>query len=76
MSVLTEQKIPELKIPVDYRVIRLDEAAAIAGFSEATLRRRIDSGTGPRVIRLSARRVGIRLSDLKAWLEANASPAA
>jgi predicted DNA-binding transcriptional regulator AlpA len=40
------------------------------GFSESTGRRLIDSGEGPAVVRLSARRIGIRRKDNRAWLAA------
>ena len=30
------------------------------------------AGEGPRFIRLSARRIGYRLSDLRAWIESRA----
>jgi predicted DNA-binding transcriptional regulator AlpA len=61
----------ELIIPVDDRVISYPEAAKSAGISECTLRRRINAGTGPRTVRLSARRVGIRVRDFRTWLESN-----
>jgi predicted DNA-binding transcriptional regulator AlpA len=67
--------MPELIIPPDDRVLTFDEAADVSNFSVATLRRRIADGAGPRVVRLSTRRVGIRLRDLRAWLDANTSPA-
>jgi len=62
-------------IPVDDRIVSLNEAAEAAGVSICTLRRRIDAGAGPHVIRLSERRVGIRVRDLKSWLDARTSPA-
>jgi predicted DNA-binding transcriptional regulator AlpA len=64
----------EFAIPADDHVITKREAAKISGISECTLDRRIKAGDGPRVVRLSARRVGIRVRDLKVWIEANASP--
>jgi predicted DNA-binding transcriptional regulator AlpA len=51
------------------RVRSFREAAAAAGISLATLRRRIADGTGPRVVRVSVRRVGIRDRDFAAWLD-------
>jgi prophage regulatory protein len=54
---------------VGNRVRSLSETAAAAGISLATLRRRIADGTGPRVVRLSTRRVGIRESDFGQWLD-------
>jgi predicted DNA-binding transcriptional regulator AlpA len=55
------------------RVRSLAETAAMLGISIATLRRLIAAGTGPKVIRLSPRRIGIRDSDRAAYLDANAS---
>lgn len=54
------------------RVVSLRTAAALAGISTVTLRRLIASGNGPRVLRLSERRLGIRVSDLRDWLESRA----
>lgn len=58
----------------DLAVLTLKEAARIAALSEPTLRRVIKAGTGPRVLRLSPRRVGVRVADLRAWLEAHGAP--
>lgn len=55
------------------RVRNLRETAAIIGLSLDTLRRLIRGGKGPRVTRLSARRIGIRDSHREAWLAAQAS---
>ena len=50
-------------------VIRsLPDAAAIIGVSLSTLRRLIEAHSELKVIRLSARRVGIRQSALEAYL--------
>lgn len=43
-------------------------AAAALGLSETTLRRLRAAGTGPRMLRLSDRRLGYRREDLEAWL--------
>ena len=50
------------------RVLDLQTWAAISGISHMTARRLIASGNGPRVTRLSPRRIGIRLSDHINWL--------
>ena len=42
---------------------------AINGISERTGRRILNDGSGPPVLRLSARRIGIRESDNAAWQE-------
>jgi predicted DNA-binding transcriptional regulator AlpA len=46
----------------------LKETAEIANLSVDTLRRLIASGRGPRVVRLSARKLGVRDSDRNTWL--------
>ena len=51
------------------RVLTLQEAAHSTGVSVATLRRLIDRGEGPSVAQLSIRRVGIRESQLMAWIQ-------
>jgi predicted DNA-binding transcriptional regulator AlpA len=56
-------------IPPDCTVLPLTAAAQAAGISLSTLRREIERGTGPKVIRISRRRLGIRVSELRQWLE-------
>jgi predicted DNA-binding transcriptional regulator AlpA len=58
---------PEL---APHRVVSRRQLAEITGLSEATHERLDARGEGPRAIRLSARRLGYRLSDVLAWLEA------
>jgi len=58
-----------IAIPFDERVLNEREASKFCGFSPATLRRRVDSGTGPKVLRLSSHRIGYRVRDLKVWLD-------
>jgi predicted DNA-binding transcriptional regulator AlpA len=50
----------------DLRVLTLREVADHLGMSLATLKRMND---GPRTIRLSTRRVGVRVVDLRQWQE-------
>ena len=52
----------------DMRVISLKDSAQIAGVSLATLRRRIDAGDGPAIVRMSPRRIGVRAGELRKWL--------
>jgi predicted DNA-binding transcriptional regulator AlpA len=52
------------------RVLSIPEAAAAAGVSVCTLRRRILDGSGPRITRMSVRRIGIRENHLNEWLDA------
>jgi predicted DNA-binding transcriptional regulator AlpA len=58
----------------DHVVTELD-AAKFCGISRDTLRRRFNAGNGPKRLRLSAHRIGYRLSDLRSWLEAQAEEA-
>jgi predicted DNA-binding transcriptional regulator AlpA len=53
----------------DERIIDLTTFSAMAGLSIATTRRLIKTGQGPRLVRLSARRVGVRIGDVRRWLE-------
>lgn len=55
------------------RVLSLADAAEIAGISTVTLRRLIARGEGPRTVRPSPRRIGVRARDLAAWLEGRLS---
>jgi len=70
---MLEHSSPSI-VPADDRVVSLPETARAAGISIATLRRRIADGSGPRLVRVSERRVGVRIRDLKAWLDARTSP--
>jgi predicted DNA-binding transcriptional regulator AlpA len=58
------------------RILPLPLMAELASISIATLRRLIDSKQGPRLTRLSARRIGIRVSHAREWLEARAQRSA
>lgn len=49
------------------RVLTLAQWYTLNGFSRATAQRLIARGEGPRLIKLSSRRIGIRLSDHRAW---------
>ncbi len=52
------------------RVLSAPDAAQFCNFSLPHWRRLTRDGTGPKPIKLSARRVGWQLGDLIAWLEA------
>jgi predicted DNA-binding transcriptional regulator AlpA len=56
-------------IPPEDRVMTIPECAAAANVSLATMRRRIAAGEGPRIVRLSSRRIGVRVSDYRRWLD-------
>lgn len=51
------------------------EAAELVGIAPMTWTRMRARGQGPPVTRLSPRRIGYRLCDLLAWLEARREPA-
>ena len=53
---------------LDLRVMTLQEAADLSGISFATLKRM--GPDGPKTIRISTRRVGVRVIDLRLWQEA------
>jgi hypothetical protein len=52
------------------RVVSEAKAAEILGYSKDTLRREFHAGRAPARVRLSAKRIGYRLSMLYAFLEA------
>jgi excisionase family DNA binding protein len=54
---------------VNDRVVTMREAAEISGISTSTLKRQLKAGE-LKIVRLSPRRVGIRLSALHGWLDA------
>jgi predicted DNA-binding transcriptional regulator AlpA len=55
------------------RVLGRDEVIAFLGISKMTFDRLEAKGGGPRRVRLSSRRIGYRVSDIKAWLDARAA---
>ncbi|MDB5380902.1 MAG: hypothetical protein JWO26_534 [Rhodospirillales bacterium] len=56
----------------DRRVLTTPQASELLTISIPALERHRKARTGPRFIQLGKRRVGYRLDDLEAWLEANA----
>jgi hypothetical protein len=56
----------------DDRVVPFREWCAEKGICVATGRRLIASGRGPKITRLSERRIGIRVRDDREWLERSA----
>ena len=50
-------------------VLKQEEAAKLLGFSPRTLARLVAAKRGPEKIRLSAKRVGYRYSDILSWIE-------
>jgi predicted DNA-binding transcriptional regulator AlpA len=59
------------EFPSDDRILNEKAAAASCGVSASTLRRAVAAGKGPPVIRLSERRIGYRIRDLRLWLDTN-----
>jgi predicted DNA-binding transcriptional regulator AlpA len=53
----------------ELRVITLEETAKILGVSFATLLRMKARNEGPPTIKLSQRRIGVRIVDLREWQE-------
>lgn len=66
--------IPNTQLPTEAidRVISLTEAAHLAGLSADTLRR-CHARKEIKIVKLSPRRVGVRLSDLRAFIDARAA---
>ena len=54
----------------DYQVLRFPEWCALACISVRTGRRLIAAGTGPAVVRLSDKRMGVTVGAHRAWLAA------
>jgi predicted DNA-binding transcriptional regulator AlpA len=57
-------------ISPDDRIITQEQAAEVCDLHQATLKRLRAAGKGPPVIRLSEKRIGYRVRDLRAWLDA------
>jgi predicted DNA-binding transcriptional regulator AlpA len=65
---------PPLPTVEDQRVLTVIEAARLIGVSLATLKRIFADGGGPPIVQISKRRVGIRVSDLRRWLDSRVRP--
>lgn len=72
MTSIPRSQISPHDLLVEDRVINLNEAAVRLGCSVATLRRCSRRGE-LRILKLSPRRVGVRLSDLAAYLNSRAA---
>ncbi|HMU53174.1 MAG TPA: hypothetical protein PKA13_25605 [Geminicoccaceae bacterium] len=68
---------PPIELPAEIarqRVVDEKTAAEFVGLAPITLERMRKGGsTGPRHVRLSERRIGYRVCDLVAWLDARVS---
>jgi hypothetical protein len=54
----------------DQRVMTVAEFSDLNAISIATAKRLLRSGEGPRVLRLSTKRIGVRVIDNREWQEA------
>ena len=52
------------------RVVRREEVTRLTGLARATLHAKVADGTFPHPVRLGARSVGWRASDISDWLQA------
>ena len=52
------------------RIVRRDEVSKLTGLARATIYKKINDGSFPPPIRLGARAVGWRMSDIDTWLQA------
>jgi len=66
---MSKQNAP-LPTLLDAKVLRLREWAELAGVSMRTARRILASGTGPRLVQLSSKRVGVTVGAHRVWLAA------
>lgn len=57
------------------KVMNVRQWAELNGVSIATAKRILASGTGPKVVQLSSKRIGIRVIDNALWQERNARTA-
>lgn len=53
-----------------YKILRRNEVENLIGLSRSAIYAAMDKGTFPRPIKLGARAVGWKLTDILAWLEA------
>ena len=54
----------------ELRVLRREEVSRLTGLARAILYAKVADGTFPRPVRLGARSVGWRASDISDWLQA------
>jgi predicted DNA-binding transcriptional regulator AlpA len=58
----------------ELKVLSYKEMAKLLGISVPTAKRTVAVGNGPRMIQVSARRVGFRVIDIMRWQEARMRP--
>lgn len=54
--------------PADDRILKLPDTEAVSGLSSSEIYRRMEAGTFPKNVKLSAKARGWRMSDLQAWI--------
>ena len=54
----------------EHRILRIGEVSEMTGVRKSTIYSKVADGSFPEPIRLGARSVGWRLSDIVAWLQA------
>jgi predicted DNA-binding transcriptional regulator AlpA len=57
------------------RIRSIRDAAGILGVSYATLKRMLASGEGPKVTKLTTRRIGIQDQHIQQWMQARVTAA-
>jgi hypothetical protein len=55
-------------LPHDDAIIGTELAARVCNISQWSMQQLIKTGRGPRAVRLTARKLGIRVRDLKDWI--------
>lgn len=63
------RSIPTKNGAADIRLLSIAAVSEATSLSRATIYRAIDAGLFPRPLKLAARRIGWRVSDLTAWLD-------
>ena len=54
----------------EHRILRIGKVSEMTGVRKSTIYKNVADGSFPKPIRLGARSVGWRLSDIVAWLQA------
>jgi predicted DNA-binding transcriptional regulator AlpA len=73
IQTLARQLPPDLALD---RVVGTHQAAAFAGYSTSHWRTLVNQGLAPAPIRLSARKLGWKISTLRAWIASKEAAAA
>lgn len=60
--------VPAGEVRPNAHVVNFNAACEAANLSVSTMRRLVKAGRGPRILRLSERRIGIRRDDLDEWI--------